>query len=322
MRRGLVIGKFLPIHKGHIALIEFAAQHCDELIVSMSYTTNDPIDPQIRFYWIKEIFRNSPSIKPALILDDFDVPSLDWSERTKIWARKMQETYPAIDVLFSSEEYGKPFAENLGVEHVIFDPARKIIPVSASLIRENALKYWDCIPDVVRPFFVKKICFYGSESTGKSVMAERMAQRYQTEFVPEVARELITSNDFNIDDIIRIGYAQYERVQQKLKTANKFLFCDTDAITTQIYSQKYLGVIPPVLFELEEKVTYDLYFLFDVDVPWVADGLRDLGHERVEMSKVFQEELDKRNIPFCLVQGDYAQREQIIVSTLNKLLDS
>ncbi len=72
MKRGLVIGKFLPIHDGHIALINFAASQCDELIVSMSYTDQDPIPADLRFSWIKEIFKDRPAIKPAMIRDDFD----------------------------------------------------------------------------------------------------------------------------------------------------------------------------------------------------------------------------------------------------------
>ena len=84
---------------------------------------------------------------------------------------------------------------------------------------------------------IKVVCFYGPESTGKSFMAKKMASTYKTEFVPEVARELITSNDFNREDIIMIGRAQTERIFQKARKANKILFCDTDLITTQIYSR-------------------------------------------------------------------------------------
>lgn len=68
MTRGLVIGKFMPIHNGHVALITFAASQCDELIVSMSYTLEDKINPDLRFEWIKEIFKNQPKIKPCLKL--------------------------------------------------------------------------------------------------------------------------------------------------------------------------------------------------------------------------------------------------------------
>ncbi len=121
-------------------------------------------------------------------------------------------------------------------------------------------------------------------------MAKHFAEVYHTEFVPEVARELISSNDFTIDDIIRIGQAQTQRVKEKLKTANQFLFCDTDLITTQIYSKKYLGIVPNILFELEDEIHYHRYFLFGIDVPWVADGLRDLANQRAEMMELFEGE--------------------------------
>jgi HTH-type transcriptional regulator, transcriptional repressor of NAD biosynthesis genes len=165
------------------------------------------------------------------------------------------------------------------------------------------------------------ICLYGPESTGKSEMAKKLAVHYQTDFVPEVARERIDSNNFTTEDIIEIGRTQTERVVEKVKSANKILFCDTDLITTQIYSHHYLNIVPPVLYQLEGKVKYDHYFLFDVDVPWVADHLRDLGEKRTEMSEIFKSELQKRNISFTLVQGNWAQREEIIVKTLKEKFD-
>lgn len=169
---------------------------------------------------------------------------------------------------------------------------------------------------------VKVVCFYGPESTGKSFMAKKMAEKYNTEFVPEVARELITSNDFSREDIIMIGRAQTERIFQKARKAKKILFCDTDLITTQIYSRHYLKVVPPVLYELEKMVAYDLYFLFDIDVPWVHDGLRDIGEEkkREEMFEIFKHELERRNIPYIKVEGDWEVREKIIVKGITNLM--
>jgi HTH-type transcriptional repressor of NAD biosynthesis genes len=318
--RGLVIGKFLPIHLGHVALIEFAAQHCDEVIVSMSYKPSDEIDFHIRFEWIKEIFKSNSKIIPQLIADDFDDETLPLNERTSKWADVLMQVYPPIDVIVSSEEYGELLAYHMNARHISFDPERKKFPVSASLIRSLPFKYWGFIPDVVKPFFVKKICFYGPESTGKSTMAKDLAKIYQTEFVPEVARELITSNDFSFEDIIRIGHAQTERVREKSKTANRILFCDTDLITTAIYSQHYLKQVPPIIFELEKQIIYDKYFLFDIDVEWVNDGLRDLGNQRQEMLDVFKFELEKRKIPYTWVRGNYDQRKAIIQQELDLLL--
>ncbi len=321
MKRGLVIGKFMPIHQGHIALINLAASQCDELIVSMSFTGSDGIDGDLRFSWIKEIFKDQPAIHIYKIKDDFDDDTLPLDHRTKRWAQRIREVYPPVDLIVSSEEYGEPFAKNLGAEHVMFDCERKSVPVSASLIREKPFVYWNFIPPIVRPYFVKKICFYGPESTGKSTMAKRMAELYQTEFVPEVAREIITSNDFTVDDIIKIGHAQTQRIIDKTKTANKLLFCDTDLITTEIYSKIYLNEVPAVLFALEKQVQYDLYFLFDIDVPWVEDGLRDLGTKREEMRNRFQRELEIRNISYILVPGRWEEREAIIASVIDKILE-
>jgi HTH-type transcriptional repressor of NAD biosynthesis genes len=165
---------------------------------------------------------------------------------------------------------------------------------------------------------IKLICFYGPESTGKSSMAEKMAARYQTTFVPEVAREMLVTNNFDVDKIAEIGKRQTERVLEKLEVANKILFCDTDLITTQIYSQYYLHEIPRILSELERKISYDHYFLFNIDVPWIPDGLRDLGDKREYMFEVFRSELDKRKIPYTNVQGTPDQREQIVMSWLHQ----
>ncbi len=169
---------------------------------------------------------------------------------------------------------------------------------------------------------IKKICFYGPESTGKSTMAKHLAELYKTEWVPEVAREFVSTNDFTIDDIIKIGYTQTERIFQKTKTANKILFCDTDLITTQIYSRHYLNVIPPILFELEKQTKFDRYFLFAPDVPWVADGMRDISdrEKRKEMFEVFRTELDKRNINYLPVRGAWEEREKLVKNEVDILL--
>lgn len=168
----------------------------------------------------------------------------------------------------------------------------------------------------------KLICFFGPESTGKSSLAAKLADRYQTVFVPEVSRELITGNTFNREDIIAIGREQTKRIFQKAKTANRIIFCDTDLITTQIYSREYLKVVPPVLYEFEKMVTYDLYFLFDIDVPWVSDGVRDLGSDenRKRMYGIFKNELDRRGLTYITVRGTWAQREAIVTHAIDLIL--
>jgi HTH-type transcriptional repressor of NAD biosynthesis genes len=318
--RGLVIGKFMPVHQGHLALIQFAASHCEQLIVSMSYTDEDPIPQTIRFNWLKELLKSFPAISVEISLDDFDVPSLPLEQRTKIWATFIQKRFPPIDVVISSEDYGAPFSHQLGAANILFDKLRSQFQISATQIRNRPLLHWKHIPEIVRPYFLKKICFYGPESTGKSSMAKRMAEIYHSEFVPEVAREIVDSSDFTLDDIIRIGKAQTDRVLEKSQTANRFLFCDTDLITTQVYCRHYLKEVPAILYELEKQIQYDTYFLFEVDVPWVSDGLRDLGDRRKEMFEVFKSELDQRGIHYHIVSGTWAEREAFICERLDEFI--
>lgn len=167
---------------------------------------------------------------------------------------------------------------------------------------------------------IKLFCLYGPESTGKSVMADALAKHYQTVWVSEVAREIVSSNHFNREDIIEIGRAQTERIFQLKQKANRLLICDTDAITTQIYSRHYLKVVPPVLYQMENMIQYDHYFLFDIDVPWVADGMRDLKEKRQEMFNIFKQELDRRRIIYTTVRGTWEERLNIVKKKIDECL--
>ena len=166
----------------------------------------------------------------------------------------------------------------------------------------------------------KLICLYGPESVGKTTLASRLADHYGTLFVQEVARDLITSNNLTLDDYEQIGYAQTAAVLEAVPKANRLLICDTDVITTAIYADIYLDAVPVILRELEQKVAYDLYFLLDIDVPWVADGLRDLGHRRREIYLKFKAALDERGSAYVLVSCTWEERWNTVTEAIDRLL--
>jgi HTH-type transcriptional repressor of NAD biosynthesis genes len=139
--------------------------------------------------------------------------------------------------------------------------------------------------------------------------------------VPEAAREILLSNDFSEKEIIAIGKRQYQYLQEKLKHANKLLFCDTDAITTQIYSQLYLGKVPHEIYAIEKQTSYDLYFLLDIDTPWIADPLRDQEHRRKEIMEIFKQELERRKIDYVMISGNYREREERVKSKIEEIFD-
>ncbi|KAB7729959.1 AAA family ATPase [Rudanella paleaurantiibacter] len=319
---GLVFGKFMPVHAGHLALIDFALKQCERLTVSMSVTPDDPISPALRERWLRALLADRPGVEVVVVDDDFHDPALPLYEATKSWARFIRQRFPDVDAFFCSEAYGAPLSEHLQRPCILFDPQRVGVPVSATQIRTHPYRYWEFIPVVVRPYFTKRVCLYGPESVGKTTTGRQLADHYQTAFVHEVARDLITDNAFSLDDIVKIGHAQSQAVLQAMERANKVLICDTDVITTGLYSEIYLNEVPPVLAELEAQVPYDLYFLLDIDVPWVADGLRDLGHRRQEMFDRFKAALDRRNIAYVRVSGDWATRWQTLTDAIDALLEA
>lgn len=308
MKKGLVFGKFMPLHKGHLALIEFALSYCDKVMVSMSFTPDDPIPAEIRFGWLHQIFDQNPRIELFQALDDFPDEGLPLTEATKMWADFIHQTFPDVEGVFCSEAYGVPLSRHLNCQVVLFDLDRVQVPISATAIRSNPYQHWDFIPQLMRPYFTKKVCLYGPESVGKTTLTQQLAEYFQTTFAHEVAREMLTSNEFEIEKIIEIGELQTALVKQKIQEANQVLFCDTDLITTQIYCQQYFGYVPEELQKLEAETTYDLYLLLNIDTPWVADVLRDFGERRAEMFDLFKNELEKRALPYVLIEGNWDQR--------------
>jgi HTH-type transcriptional repressor of NAD biosynthesis genes len=239
---------------------------------------------------------------------------------SKIWGKYLMKRFGKIDMIFSSEKYGDYLAEYMNTKHRPYDPKRKNVPVSATKIRNNPLLFWDYIPEIVRPYFVKKICIYGPESTGKTTLAKQLAEYYGTEWIPEYARVWIEKNGFafTYKDMERFGRGQVRIEKEACKKANRFLFCDTDSITTSIYSQNYFGKIPALVKKLAEKNRFDLYLFTEIDLPWKKDKLRDLGHKRREMRDTFKKALIERNIPFEVVKGKGPERLRSAVRAIDR----
>ena len=55
-RRGLTLGKFLPPHRGHQYLIDFARHFVDELTVLVCSTDTDSIPGALRYQWMRSLF--------------------------------------------------------------------------------------------------------------------------------------------------------------------------------------------------------------------------------------------------------------------------
>ena len=320
MRHGLVIGKFLPLHAGHEALIRFAKSNCDELIVLLGVTAGEPIPGHLRYKWLWETFRSEPRIRIEYTDDPLPDAPVSSRDVSKVWADYLSKRFPETRIIFSSENYGEYLAEYMGIEHRFFDAERNKIPVSGTMIRENPYANWQYISASAKPHFIKKICVFGAESTGKSVLTERLAAYYKTEFVPEVARHLIDEDGGKVtfDIIKKIGPAHAEAIIAQHKTVGKFLFVDTDVEITRLFSEYYFNRVPDFPAWVDAANAFDFYLFMETDTPYIEDPQRDSEHIREFFRNKLIDILQNKNADYEIISGSWDERFKKAVAVIEK----
>ncbi len=315
-KRGMILGKFMPPHRGHQHLIDFALERVDELSILVCSLKDEPIAGELRFQWMRELY---PQARVFHITDENPSYPHEHTDFWNIWTKSIGQVLPvAPDLVFTSEDYGDELAMHLGARHILVDLNREHFSISATRIRENPFDNWEFIPLCVRPFFVKRVAIVGAESTGKTTIAEKLANHFQTVWTPEFARGFLDEKgaDCSIEDIHKIAKGQLRTEEEGAREANKILFCDTDLMTTCIWSEYLFNECPAWIEEKSYEQKYDLTLLMNIDVPWVADPQRPAPHLRAFFLDWFKCELEKRNRNYVLISGDYKERFKEVINLI------
>lgn len=171
----------------------------------------------------------------------------------------------------------------------------------------------------------KRILILGPESTGKSTLAEDLANHFGEPWVPEFAREYLEeiNRPYRYEDLVAIGKGQVELEDQLAQNAEKHIFVDTDLRVIHIWSEHRFGKTDPWVLDEIERRKYDLILLTDTDLPWTPDPLRE--YPELEMRQYFFEKYRKlaeeSGFPFQVVSGDRAKRLKSAVEALNQILN-
>ncbi len=88
---------------------------------------------------------------------------------------------------------------------------------------------------------------------------------------------------------------------------DRVLFCDTDAFTTAVFHEVYLGVPARGFDELVAR-RYDVYLVCGLDVPCAHDGIREFEEQRRAMHERYLEHAQRSGRPWALVEGTVAER--------------
>jgi HTH-type transcriptional repressor of NAD biosynthesis genes len=171
---------------------------------------------------------------------------------------------------------------------------------------------------------VKRVCVLGAESTGKSTLAEALAARFETLWNPEYGRPYTqlgrppgapwTSWEFT--HIARV-HCWYEDFLATL--ANRVLFSDTDAFTTAVFHEVYLGAPATGFPELVER-RYDLFVVCGLDVPWRHDGIREFEAQRLWMQERYLERVRSSGSRWVLAEGSLDVRLELVAREVEDVL--
>lgn len=155
-----------------------------------------------------------------------------------------------------------------------------------------------------------KICFHGAESTGKSVLADRLSRDLGATWVPEYGRTYCEERgtDLEMTDLLAIAEGQAMAVEAALANHPRMLILDTDQLMTAAWAQMLFGEVPEVLLTYPKA---DLYLLFAPDVPWVDDGTRFFGKGplRARFAALAEEMLIRTGVSYRRICGSWAERE-------------
>jgi NadR type nicotinamide-nucleotide adenylyltransferase len=161
---------------------------------------------------------------------------------------------------------------------------------------------------------LRRVCLTGPECTGKTSLAQHLAEALHTEWVPEASRlyaerkgRPLTPEDVGhiAREHIALADAAADRARERGATV---LVLDTDLLSTVVYARHYYGAAPRWVERAERDRRADLYLLCDVDVPWVADGVRDRPDAREEMFALFERALARRHARSVRVSGGWEAR--------------
>lgn len=319
MKLGLTLGKFAPFHRGHQAMIERAIVQCDSLIVLIYDCPELEVPPlDVRAQWIRTLY---PGVEVVLAWDGPTETALD-PRITRLHDAYLQRIFTdrKITHFFSSEPYGRHVSLALNAIDCRIDPERNQVPISGTAIRNAIYENRHYLDPLVYRDFITKVVFLGAPSTGKTTISRTLAERFNTQWMPEYGREYWECHQvdrrLNPEQLVEIAHGHRQREDVQLRDADRFLFVDTDATTTLHFAREYHGHALPELERLayQTRERYDLFFLCDIDIPYEHTWDRSGQVHRLRMQRRVESDLIARKIPYTVLQGSLEQRIQSVLS--------
>jgi HTH-type transcriptional regulator, transcriptional repressor of NAD biosynthesis genes len=174
---------------------------------------------------------------------------------------------------------------------------------------------------------VLRVALFGTESTGKSSLAETLAAHFDEPWSPEYVRTYWDEHDGKIgaENLDAIARGQLAGEDAAAARAKRVVFHDTELLTNVLWADLlFPGACPGWIRSVAETRSRSMahYLLCAPDIPWITDPQRVFTDDAARAASAlrWRETLVSRGLPFVEITGDWAQREALAVTAVEKLL--
>jgi HTH-type transcriptional repressor of NAD biosynthesis genes len=311
MSLAFTLGKYAPFHRGHQLVIETALAEVGQVIVVI-YEAPEAHEPlAMRAAWIRELYPQVEVIEADGPTAVGDAPELVAAHEAYL-ERLLGDR--GITHFYSSEFYGAHVSRLFGAIDRRVDPGRVRVPVAGRDVRRDPFAHRAFLHPRVYRDLITKVVFLGAPSTGKTTIAETMAARMNTVWMPEYGREVwereSVDRRLTREQLLGIAIEHRRREEALLLDANRYLFVDTDATTTRQFSRYYYGDVLPALEALADEGAdrYALTFLCEDDIPYADTEDRSGEANRAEFQAAIRADLAARGRPYVSLRGSLEER--------------
>src|ERR687890_1951392 len=149
-RRGLMLGRFQPFHKGHLALTKQILTECDELVIiigsaQFNFIDKDPFSAGERLLMIHEGLKEA-----GINLSRCYIIPVANDENNARWLAYLRSMVPPFDVLYSGNEFVKYLARSqdsrIAIEEPMFEETNQYNGTNIRHLMQNGKPWEHLVP--------------------------------------------------------------------------------------------------------------------------------------------------------------------------------